>query len=254
MPSNHPILCCPLLLPSNFSSIRVFSIELALCIRWSKYWNLSFSIGPSIEYSDLISFRIDWFDLFAVQEILKSLLQHHSSKAFILSAQPSLVCNAHVNSLMTTGKTIALNIWTFICTVMTLLFTMLSGFVIAFLPRIKHLLISWLHSPSAAILESKKIKCHCFHFFPLHLLWSDGMGAMISVFWIFSFKPAFSFSSFILMKRLFSSSSLSAIRVASCAYLNPLILLPATLIPAPDSSSLVFHMMYSAYIYVHSMQ
>ena len=164
---NRLSLCQPLLLlPSIFSSIRVFSIELALCIRWSKYWNLSFSIGPSIEYSDLISFRIDWFDLFAVQEILKSLLQHHSSKEFILSAQPSLVFNAHVISLMTTGKTVALNIWTFICTVMTLLFTMLSGFVIAFLPRIKHLSISWLHSPSAAILESKKIKCHCFHFPP----------------------------------------------------------------------------------------
>ena len=142
MPSNHLILCHPLLLPSVFHSIKVFSDELALHIRWPKYW--SFSISPSNEYSGLISFRIDWFDLFAVQGTHKSLLQHLSSKASILWYLAfSMVQLSHTN--MTTEKTIALTIWTFVSKVMSLLFNMLSRLVIAFLLRSKHLLISWNH-------------------------------------------------------------------------------------------------------------
>ena len=158
MPSNHLILCCPLcLLPSIFPSIRVFSNESALHIRWSKYWSFSFSISPSNEYSGLISFRMDWLDLLAVQGTLKSLLQHHSSKASIL--QHSAFFTVHLSHpYMTTGKMIALTRQTFVGKVMYLLFNMLSKLVIIFLPRSKHLLISWLQSPSAVILEPKKIK------------------------------------------------------------------------------------------------
>ena len=153
MPSNHLILCCPLLfLPSIFPSIRVFSNESVLCIRWPKYWSFSFSISPSNEYSGLISFRIDRLDLFAVQGTLKSLLQHHSSKASILGC--SAFFGVHLSHpYMTAGKTIALTRLTFVGKVMSLLFNMLSRFVTAFLPRSKHLLISWLQSPSAVILE-----------------------------------------------------------------------------------------------------
>ena len=153
--SNHLILCHPLLfLPSIFPSIRVFSNESVVRIRWSKCW--SFSISPSNEYSGLISYRMDWFDL-AVQMTLNSLLQHHSSKASILwHLAFSIVQLSHPN--MTTGKTIALTRWTFFNKVMFLLFNMLSRLAIAFLPRNKHLLISWLQSPSAVILEPRKIK------------------------------------------------------------------------------------------------
>ena len=156
MPSSHLVLCCHLLLqPSILPSIRVFSNELALHIRWPKYW--SFSISPSSEYSGLISFRIDWFDLLAVQGALKSLLQHHSLKASILWHSAFFI--AQLSHLyMTTGKSIALTIWTFVGKVMCLLYNMLSRFIIAFLPRSKRLLISWLQSPSAVILEPKKIK------------------------------------------------------------------------------------------------
>ena len=157
MPFNHLILCRPILLPSIFPSIRVFSNESALCIRWLKYWSLSFSIGPSNEYSELISFRINWFGLLAVQGTLKSLLQHHSLKASIL--WPSAFFMVQLSHpYMTTGKTTALIIWTFVGKVISLLFNTLSRFVIAFLPRSKHLVISWLQSPSAVILEPKKIK------------------------------------------------------------------------------------------------
>ena len=157
MPSNHLILCHPLLLlPSIFPIIRVFSNESVLCLRWPKYWSFSFNVSPSNEYSGLISFRMDWFDLHTVQEILKSLLQHHSSKASILwHAAFFIVQLSH--AYMTTGKTIALIRWTFAGTIMSLLFNMLSRFVIAFLPRSKRLLISWLQVPSAVILEAKKI-------------------------------------------------------------------------------------------------
>ena len=153
MPSNHLILCHPLLLlPSIFPSIRVFSNELALHIRWIKYWNFSYSISPSNEYSGLISFTIDCFYIFAVQGALKSLLQYHSLKASIL--QHSAFFNVQLSHLyMTTGNIIALTRQTFVSKAMPLLFNMLSRLVIAFLPRSKGLLISWLQSPSAVILE-----------------------------------------------------------------------------------------------------
>ena len=155
MPSNHLILCHPLLLlPSVFPSIRVFSNELALRIRWAKYWSFSFSISPSNEYSGLISFRMDWLDLLAVQGTLQSLLQHHSSKATFL--QCSAFFMVHLSHLcMTTGKTIALTIQTFVGKVMSQLFNMLSRFVIVSLSRSKHLLILWLQSPSEVILEPR---------------------------------------------------------------------------------------------------
>ena len=155
IPSNHLILCSLLLLPSIFPSIRVFSNESVLCIRWPKYW--SFSISPPNEYSGLISYRMDWFDLLAVQMTLKSLLQHHSSKASILWHLAFFIVQLS-HPYMTTGKTIALTIWTFVGKVMSLLFNMLSRLFIAFLPRNKCLLISWLQSPSAVILEPLKIK------------------------------------------------------------------------------------------------
>ena len=156
MPSNHLILCCPLLLlPSIFPSIRVSSNQSVLCIRWPKYWSFSFSISPSIEYSGLISFRMDWLDLLAVQGTPKSLLQHHSSKASILWHSAFFIVQLS-HPYMTTGKTIALTRWTFVGKVMSLLFNMLSRLVIAFLPRSKRLLVSWLQLPSAVILEPKK--------------------------------------------------------------------------------------------------
>ena len=151
MPSNHLILCRPLLLlPSIFPSITVFSNESALHIRGPEYWSFSFSISPSNGYSGLISFRVDWLDLLAVQGILKSLLQHHSSKASILQGSAFFTVQLS-HPYMTTGKTIALTRQTFVGKVMSLLFNMLSRLVIIFLPRSKHLLISWLQSPSAAI-------------------------------------------------------------------------------------------------------
>ena len=152
MPSSHLILCCPLLLPpSIFPSIRVFSNESILHIRRPNYWSFSFNISPSNEYSGLISFRMDWLDLLAVQGTLKSLLQYHSSKASILWCSTFFIVQiSHL--YMTTGKTIALTRQTFVGKVMSLLFNMLYRLVIAFLPRSKHLLISWLQSPSAVIL------------------------------------------------------------------------------------------------------
>ena len=157
MPSNHLVLYHSLrLLPSIFPSIRVFSNELALCIRWPKYWRLSFKISPSSEYSGLIYFRIDWFDL-AVQGTLRSLFQYHSSKASILWCLAFFMVQLS-HPYITAGKTIALARQTFVGKVMSLLFNMLSRFVITFLPRNKCLLISWLQSPSAVILEPKKIK------------------------------------------------------------------------------------------------
>ena len=158
MPSNYLILCWPLLLlPSILPSIRVFSNESALCIRKPKYWSFSFSISPSKDYLEFISFRIDWFELLAVQGTLKCLLQHHSSKPLIL--QLSVFLMVQLSHLyMTTGKTIALTIQRFLRKLMSLLFNMLSRLVIAFLSRRKHILISWLKSPSVMILEPKKIK------------------------------------------------------------------------------------------------
>ena len=168
MPSNHLILCHPLLLlPSIFPSIRVFSNELSLCIRWAKYWSFSFNISPSNEHPGLISFRIDWLDCLAVQGTLKSLLQHHSSRVSILWCSAFFIVQLS-HPYMTPGKTIALTGRTFVGKVMSLLFRMLSRLVIAFLPKSKRLLISWLQSPSAVILEPKKVVCHCFHCFPIY--------------------------------------------------------------------------------------
>jgi len=207
MPYSHLILCRPLLLlPSIFPSIRVFSNESVLCIRWAKYRSFSFSISPSNEYSGLIFFRMDWFDLLAVQGTLKSLLQHHSSKALSLWHSAFLMVQLS-HPCMTTGK------------------------IIAFLPRSKCLLISWLQSPSAVILEPKKIKSLTVSFVSPYIYHElMGLDAMILAFWMLSFKPAFSLSSLTFIMRLFSSSSLSAIRVVSSAYLRLLILQLAILI------------------------
>ena len=170
MPSNHLILCRPLLLPpSIFPSIRVFSNESVLHIRWPKYWSFNFNISPSNEHPGLSSFRMDWLHLLAVQGTLKTLLQHHTSKALILWCSAFFTVQLS-HPYMTTGKTIALTRRTFVGKVMSLLFNMLSRLVITFLPRSKHLLISWLLSPSAVILELPQNKvCHCFHRFPIYL-------------------------------------------------------------------------------------
>ena len=169
----HPtlIFCHPLLLPlSNFPSTGVFPKESVLRIRWPKYWNFSFNINPSHEYTGLIIFRMDWLDLLAVQGTLKSVLQHHSSKASILQHSSFFIVQLS-HPYMTTGKTIALIRRTFVGKVMSLLFNMLSRLVLTFLPRSKRLLISWLQLPSALILEPPKIVSHCF---PIYLPWSDG--------------------------------------------------------------------------------
>ena len=169
MPSNHLILCHPLLLlPSIFPSIRVFSNESALHIRWPKYWSFSFNISPSNEHPGLISFRMDWLVLFAVQGTLKNLLQHHSSKVSILWRSAFFIVQLS-HPYMTTGKIIALTRQTFVGKVMSLLFNMLSRLVITFLSRSKRLLISWLQSPSAVILEPRKIVWYCFHCFSIYL-------------------------------------------------------------------------------------
>ena len=166
MPSNHLILCRPLLLLSVFPSIRVFSNKSVLPIRWPKYWSFSFSISPSNGYSRLISFTIDWFDLLVVQGTLKSLLLlHHSSKTSILWRSAFYMVQL-LQPYMTTGKTIALTRWTFVDKVMSLLLNMLSKLVISFLPRSKRLLISWLQSPSAVILALKKSSLTLFPLFP----------------------------------------------------------------------------------------
>ena len=190
---------------------------------------------------------MDWLDLLAVQGTLKSLLQHHSSKASILWHLAFFMVQLS-HPYMTTGKIMALTRWTFVGKVMSLLFNILSRLVITFLPRSKHLLISWLQSPSAVIFGAQENKiCHCLHFFPIYLLWIDGTRfhdlSCLNV----VLRPPFhsSFSPFI--KRVFSSSSLSAIRVLTSAYLRLLIFLPAILIPACDSYSPAFHMIYSVY-------
>ena len=182
MPSSHLILCCPLLLlPLIPPSIRVFSNESTLHMRWPSYWSFSFSIIPSKEHPGLISFRMDWLDLLAVWGTLKSLLQHHSSKASILRHSAFFTVQlSHPH--MTTGKTIALTRRTFVGKVMSLLLNMLSKLVITVLPRSKRLLISWLQSPSAVILEPPKIVWHCFPSISHEVMGPD---AMIFIFWMF---------------------------------------------------------------------
>ena len=183
MPSNHLIPCHPLLLlPSIFPSIRVFSRESVLCIRWRKYWRFSFNISPSNEYSGLISFRMDWLDLLAVPGTLKSLLQHHSSKASILQCSDFFIVQLS-HPYMTTGKIIALTRRTFVGRVMSLLFNILSRLVITFLPRRKCLLISWLQSPSGVRLDPPKIKSNTIStVYPSICHEVMGLDAMILVF------------------------------------------------------------------------
>ena len=192
MPSSHLILCHPLLiLPPIPPSIKVFSNESTLRMRWPKYWSFSFSIIPSKEIPGLIFFRMDWLDLLAVQGTLKSLLQHHSSKASILQRSAFFTVQLS-HPYMTTGKTIALTRWTFVCKVMSLLFYILSRLVITFLPSLKCLLISWMQSPSAVILEPKKIKSDTVSTVSPSIS-QEVMGpdAMIFIFWMLSFKPLF---------------------------------------------------------------
>ena len=192
MPSNHLIIWSSLLLPpSIFPSIRVFSNESVLRIRWPKYWSFSFSISPSNEYSGLISFRIDLFELFAVQGTLKGLLQHHSSKASILQCSVFFVVRFS-HPYMTTGKIIHLRRWTFVCKVMSLLFNMLSRLVIVFLPKSKCLLIPWLQSTSAVILEPKKIKSVTVSIFSPSICHEVmGLDAMIFCFLNVEFEASF---------------------------------------------------------------
>ena len=174
LPSNHLILCCPLLLlPSIFSSIRVFSNESVLHTRWPKYWSFHFSISPSNEYSGPISFRIDWSDLLAVHGTLKSLLQHHSSKTSILWHSAFFMVQLS-HPYITTGKTIVLTRWIFDGKVMCLLFNMLSRLVIAFLSRSKHLFMAAVTICSDCGVQENEV-CHCFHRFPIYLPWSDGI-------------------------------------------------------------------------------
>ena len=169
MPSNPLVLCHPRLLPPTiFPSIGVFSNESVLHIRWPKYWSFSFSISPSNDYSGLISFRIEWFDLLAVQGTLKSLLQHHSSKASIIWCSVSFIVQL-LHPYMTTGKTIALTIWTFVGKVMSLVFNKLPRFVITFLPRSKRLSISWLQTICSDFGAQKNKTCPCFHCFRIYL-------------------------------------------------------------------------------------
>ena len=192
MPSSHLILCRPLLLlPPIPPSIKVFSSESPLCIRWPKYWSFSFSISPSNEHPGLIAFRMDWLDLLAVQGNLKSLLQHHCSKASIFRRSAFFTVQLS-HPFMTTGTTTALTRWAFVGKVMSLLFNMLPWLVIDFLPRSKRLLISWLQSPSAVILEPKKIKSeNVSTVYPSISHEVMGSDAMILVLWMLSFKPNF---------------------------------------------------------------
>ena len=203
MKSSHLILCCPLLLlPSIHPIIRAFSNGSTLRMRWPKYWSFSFSISPSKECPGLISFRMNWLDLLAVQGTLKNLLQHHGSKASIL--QHSAFFTVQLSyPYRNTGKTIAMTRWTFVGKVMSLLLNMLSRLVITFPPRSKHLLISWLQSPSAVILEPLKIKSDTISTvspsISHEVMRPD---ARILVFWMLSFKPTLSLSSYTFVKRL----------------------------------------------------
>ena len=234
-----------LLLPSVFPSIRIFSNESALHIRWPKYRSFSFSISPSNEHSGLIPLRMDWLDLLTVQGTQDSspIPQFKSNN----SSELSFLYSQTLTSIHDYWKTIALIRQTFVGKVMSLLFNMLSRLIITFLPRSKCLFLSWLQSPSRVILEPPKIKSATVSTLSPSICHEVmGLDARLFVFWMLSFKPTFSLSSFIFIKRLLSSSSLSAIKLVSSAYLRLLIFLPAILIPACNSSSPVFLMMYSA--------
>ena len=202
----------------SFPAAGSFSNESVLCIRWPKYWSFSFNTSSSNEHPGLISFRMDWLDLLAGQGTLKSLLQHHSSKASILWCSAFFIVQLS-HPCMTTWKTIALTRWTFDSKVMSLLLNTLSRLIIAFLSRSKHLLISWLQSPSTVILEPPPQKTKSFTvsiIFPSICHELMGLDAIILVFWMLSFKPTFSLSSLTFIKRLFSSSSLSAMSGVIC--------------------------------------
>ena len=245
MLSNHLLLCWPfLLLPSIFSSIRVFSNESALHIRWPNYWSFSFSSSPSTEYSGLISFRIDWFDLLAVHVTLKSLLQHHRLKASILWHSAFFMVQLS-HPYMTIGKTISLS--TLSKKWVSLLFNTLFRFVIFFLLRSKCLL-SWLQSPFVVIFEPKKRKSVTASTFSLSICHKVmGLNAVILVFWMLSFKQFFHSSLSPSSRGSLVPLHFSAIRVLLFAYLRLLVFLPEILIPACDSSSLAFQMMYLPY-------
>ena len=242
MLSNHLILCCWLfILPSVFPSIRVFS---SLHIRWPKYW--VFSISPSNEYSRLISFRIDWFGLLAVQGTLKSVLQHGSLKG-LYSWVLSLLYGPTLTSAHAYWKNHSFDSRTLVSKVVSLLFNTLSRFVIAFLPRSKCLSILWLQSPCTVILEPKKIKSVTISIVSPSVCHEVmGLDAMILVFWMLSFKPAFSLSSFTFM-RLFNSSSLSTTGVVSSVYMRLFMFLPAVFILACSTSSLACWKIYIMY-------
>ena len=218
MPSNHPILCHhPLSSPQSFPVSGSFPMSQFFASGGQSIGVSALaSVNPSNEYSGLISFRMDWLDLLAVQRTLKSLLQHHSSKASVLWRSAFFMAQLS-HSYMTTGKTIALIIWTFFGKMMSLLFNRLASFVITFLPKSKSLLISWLQSPSAVILEPQEIKSATASTFSSSICHEVmGPDTMILAFWMLSFKAAFSLSSFTLIKNLFSSL-LSTIRVVSSA-------------------------------------
>ena len=211
MPSSHLILCHPLLLlPPIPPSIRVFSNESTLCMRWPKYWSFGFSISPSKEHPGLISFRMDWLDLLAVQETLKSLLQHHSSKASILQCSAFFIVQLSY-PYMTTGKTIILTRWTFVGNVSLYAVYVFHSFSSKEQASFDFMMVVIIHSDFGA--QENKIS-HCFHCLPIYLPWSD---VMILVYWMLSFRSEFSLSFFTFIKRLFSSSSHSAIWVVSSA-------------------------------------
>ena len=226
MPSNHLIFWDLLLLPSIFPSIRDFSSESAVCMRWPQYWSFSFSISTSSEYSGLISLKIDWFDL-AVQGTLRNILQHHSLKALIL--KHSLWSSSHYN--MWPRKTVALAIWTFVGRVMSLLFNALSA--CHSFPAKKQLSSDFM----AAVIIHSDFRaqddeiCHCFHLSPFYLTWRNESRCHDLVFVMFSYKSTLSPSSFTLIRRLFSSSSLSAVRVISSTYLRLSYFLQFSLFP-----------------------
>ena len=244
MTSSHLTLWCPLLLPSIFSSIRDFSSESPLHIRWLKHWSFGFSISLS-NYSGLISLKIVWFGLLALRGTLRSLLQHHGLKASVLWCSAFFTIQLS-QPYVTTGKTTAFTVRIFFGRVDSLLFNTLSGFVIDFL---QEAVVFWLHGCRHRLqwfwAQGEEL-CHCFHLLPFYLPWSDGADARVLDF-LFSLKPALSLASFTLIRRLFSSSSLSAIRVVSSAHLRLLMFLPPILVPACNSPSPAFLMMCSVY-------
>ena len=242
--TSHPLLS-PSLSVFNLSQLRVFPSESALPIWWPKYWSFTLSISSSKEYSVWISFRITALISMESTGLSRAFCSTAIRKIQIFGTQPSLWSNSHIHTWLMENQRFD---HTDLCWQSDAsAFSTLFRFVIAFVPRSKYLLISQLQSPSMVILEPKKIVCHCFHFSPFIFPEVMGRDAVILAFWMLSFKPAFSVSYFTLIKKLFSSSSISAIIVVSSTYLRLLIFLPVILLPACTSSSLAFCIMYSAY-------